>query len=137
MSESRLFGGNIALLDKVLDLRVKNHQIISSNIANADTPGYRRAEFRFEQELQTALAQGDMPMKKTDPEHLPLQSGRFESVQGTVYQPRSQYKIGDGNNVQVDQEMVKLSENQIRYEAAIRMISDSFSSLKYVIQGGK
>jgi flagellar basal-body rod protein FlgB len=78
-------------------------------------------------------------MSTTDPAHLGTHgNGRFDGVTGTVSRPlEDSADIGDGNPVSVDQEMVRLSENQIRYEAAAQMLSRHFDKIKFVIRSGK
>jgi flagellar basal-body rod protein FlgB len=134
-----IFGGNAGFLHKVLDLRGEKHQVIASNIANADTPGYSPARMSFQEELKQAAEGSHMGMSTTDPAHIGAHgNGRFDAVTGTISRPLEDSEgIGDGNPVSVDQEMVRLSENQIRYEAAAQMLSRHFDKIKFVIRSGK
>lgn len=136
MSSFNLFDGTTGLLKTVLDLRVRNQQVIASNIANADTPGYAPVKLEFEQDLQRALTAGSSAAP-SHPEHFPTGGGGLEQVRGRVIRTPDRSGIGDGNGVQVDQEMVALSENQIFYEAATRMLNKKMGLLKYVIQDGR
>lgn len=130
-----MFNSTVGLLKKVLDLRVKNQQVIASNIANADTPGYTPARLDFEKDLQRAL--GDpSPVRNGHPNHFPLGGGGVDKVEGRVIRSPDTSGIGDRNGVQVDQEMIALAENQIMYESATQMLGKKLGLLKYVIQNG-
>lgn len=124
------------LLKSVLDLRAKNQQVISSNIANAETPGYSARTLEFEEHLKNALDGGSLRPTATHPEHIPLENTQFSEIKGSITSRKDKTGIGDENSVNVDQEMVKLSENQILYEAAITMLNKKMSLLKYTINGG-
>lgn len=124
------------LLKSVLDLRAKNQQVISSNIANAETPGYSAKSFEFESHLKSAMEGGSMQPTPTHPKHIPPQNTSLSQVNGTLTTIKDKTGIGDENSVNVDQEMVKLSENQLLYEAAVTMLNKKMSLLKYTINGG-
>lgn len=135
MPVNGLFDTTMQALDKVLELRSQKLQLISSNIANAETPGYSAKKMDFEQDLREALDAGSSGTAATHPGHIPSGSGeKIASFQGTVYEKQAAGGIGDGNTVSLDQEMVALSENQIKYEAAIKALSKKMSFLKMVIQ---
>lgn len=130
------FDTTMRLLQKVLDLRQKNQEIIGSNIANAETPGYSAQTFSFKQQLQEAISGNNLRPVVTQPNHIPLGPSDLEQVSGTVTTTKDRTGIGDENTVSVDQEMVKLSENEIMYEAAVTMLNKKLSLVKYVTNGG-
>jgi len=130
------FDTTMKLLHKVLDLRAKNQEVIGSNIANAETPGYAAQSFRFEDQLQSALADNGLRPVATQPGHIPLAPANLEQVNGTVTANKDTAGLGDRNTVSVDQEMLKLSENEILYEAAVTMLNKKLSMLKYTANGG-
>ena len=136
MSKIEPFDNTMQMLQKVLDLRSTNQQVISSNIANAETPGYSTKIFSFEDQLRSAVTNHDTKIQTTHPDHMPLQASSLSQVQGKLSVKPDQTGIGDENSVSVDQEMVKLSENQILYEAAVTMLRKKMSLLKYTINGG-
>lgn len=132
------FDSQTQLLGKVLDLRAQNAQVISSNIANAETPGYSPAKFEFEQELSQALkkTQG-VNLHTTNNSHIPLGPGNFNQVSGKIIITEDNTGIGDENGVSVDQEMLALSENQLLYETAAQLLKKKLTLLKHVISGGQ
>ena len=131
------FDSTINMLRKVLDLRSKNQQIISSNIANADTPGYTPSSLEFEDQLRSAVSGSELKPVATRPGHIPANPADLSRVQGTITTHPDRTGIGDENGVSVDKEMIKLSENQILYEAAIAMLNKKLSILKYAANDGR
>ncbi|MCF8024338.1 MAG: flagellar basal body rod protein FlgB [Desulfobacteraceae bacterium] len=135
MSASPIFDTTIQTLEKALSLRSQKLQIISANIANAETPGYSRMKMDFEKALAGAANGNESGPAATHPRHFGFSGkGNLGFVEAEVYREPAQSVIGDGNNVVLEQEMTDLSENRIRYEAAIRMLSKKFNMLKTVIQ---
>lgn len=135
MSITGFFDTTIHTLDKVMELRSRKLEAISSNIANSETPGYSPIRMDFEKSLQQVVAGMNSGQARTHPRHMPTaESLNISAVQGNYHRDHDRSGIGDGNNVSIEQEMVDLSENQIRYEAAIQMINKKFSMLKLVIQ---
>lgn len=134
MSDIQIFDKTIGLLQKTLDLRLQNQQAIASNIANADTPGYSPVRLEFEKKLQQAVKTAGKAQEPTQPAHFPLNGGSVSSVQPKVIQARNTSSIGDRNGVNIDREMVSLSENQILYEATIQLLNKKLGFLKYVAE---
>lgn len=130
------FDTTMQLLQKTLDLRAKNQEIIGANIANAETPGYTAQSFSFEKELRSALTQSGMRPVATQPNHIPLAPSSLDQVTGTVSVIKDTAGIGDQNTVSADQEMIKLSQNEILYETAVAMLNKKLSQIKYAANGG-
>jgi flagellar basal-body rod protein FlgB len=137
MALSGIFDRTIGVLQKVLDLRVRNQQIISSNIANIDTPGYSAARLTFEEDLAHALTQPAGPTGKSHPNHIPIGGQGVDQVEGKVLRVASKTGLGDGNGVDIDQEMIAQAENQILFEAATQMLNKKLGLLKYVAQADR
>jgi len=131
------FDTTIQLLQKVLDLRSKNQEIISANIANAETPGYKALSFDFEDELKSAMDEGGLRPVATNARHFAITPSRINDIQGKITEKPDTTGIGDRNTVSVDKEMVKLSENEILYEAAVAMLNKKLSILKYAANDGR
>lgn len=130
------FDTTMKLLQKVLDLRSKNQEIIGSNIANAETPGYSAQSFTFDDQLKNALSDNNSRSVTTQPNHIPISPVNFEQVTGQLSTNRETPEIGDKNSVSVDQEMIKLSQNEILYETAVAMLNKKLSILKYAANNG-
>jgi len=138
MALDGIFNTTMRLLEKNLDLRAKNQTIISANLANAETPGYIPSTLSFEGELKDALKnRGGATPSVTHPRHIPLkgQSAGLDMVQGSVSKAPDGSVGYDGNGVELEQEMGRLAENQILYNATIQLAVKNFESLKIAIKG--
>ncbi len=107
---------------------------IADNIANIDTPGYRRREVPFEAELRRATASGSERLAVTHSSHMPIAPSRGNSNGLQATQLLTSDRL-DGNNVDIDQEMVSLAETQLRYQAAASALNSRISQVRNVIQG--
>ncbi len=137
MPQLGLFDNTVGLMEKVLDLRTRSQQMLASNIANAETPGYAPARLEFEQDLKRALEKPQASERAGNVRHFPVTADSIASVQGRVIREPDRAGLGDGNGVNVDDEMMRLSENQIMYQAATQMISKKLGMLKYAAQDGR
>ncbi|MEO8540262.1 MAG: flagellar basal body rod protein FlgB [bacterium] len=104
----------------------------SNNIANIDTPGYVRQEVNFETELQRQFGQGTTGMAATDPRHYTSGSTLRDSLGLDPQQLLTSSRM-DGNSVDIDQEMVTLTETQMRYQAASQVLSKKLGIIRTVI----
>jgi flagellar basal-body rod protein FlgB len=134
-----LFGGTLALLQRTLNLRSAQHQAMSANIANADTPHYRSFEVAVEAELRKLRPDGRrLEMARTRSEHMPLPaaagSDRVELRPAAA--PGFSLRT-DGNTVDIDRAMGELAENALKYKTSAQLLSAKLKSLRNVIQGGR
>jgi flagellar basal-body rod protein FlgB len=131
-----LFSGSLDVLQKNLDLRLIRHQVLTSNIANAETPGYVAKDVRFEEALQQALRSAAQDtLRRTNPRHLPQPQGLGE-IRGTLVASPSDDVGRDRNSVSVDREMAELSTNTLQYNAAAEILSRMLDQLKRTISDG-
>lgn len=115
--------GQMDLYKKALDASWKRNQVINENIANVDTVNYKRKDIRFNQALSQAIDdRGRVDQSKLD------------QIQIEVYSDRKNlsYRL-DGNNVDMDTEMVRLAENQLKYNTMVSNINYNFRRLKSVM----
>ena len=131
MADNVLFGSTIGLLEQSLNLRARNHEMLTSNIANAETPGYASQHLQFEEQLRAAFDPEAQKMEATHEDHFGFVDD-INQVDGEVISDPG--KAVSDNGVRMEQEMARLSENQIKYETAARILSRKFASLEYVIQ---
>ena len=118
----------INVLEKASDASWTRNSVISNNIANVDTPGYKRKDVQFEQYLQSAVSGGcslDDNVAEAD----------LESLTGTTYTDyaTASYRI-DGNNVDIDTENAELAKNQIKYYTMLDSISQEFKRITSVFK---
>ena len=138
MNALKPFDYHTQLLSKVLDLRAEKAQVIASNIANAETPGFSPSEFTFEHDLANAIHKSkNLNLSTSNPAHFVLGPTNFNSVNGKISTVKDTTGIGDENGVNVDKEMLALSENELLYETAAQLLKKRIGLLKYVISGGQ
>lgn len=139
MSDNGLFGQTISMATRALDLRSRRHEMIISNIANADTPGYKSFDLLVEEAMQKNNTENPhgISLQRTHPGHLPPKSAAGNRLDAQIIQPEANESLrGDDNTVDMDREMSNLAANQILYKATARILSDKFQGLKNAIQGG-
>jgi flagellar basal-body rod protein FlgB len=134
-----LFDGAIATLQKTLNIGSLRHKVLTSNIANIDTPNYKAFEVVMEDALkESGRSSANIELVRTRPRHLNgLHSSSSSGVRIKAADPPAINLRADGNTVDLDRTMGKLAENTILYRAAALMIKKKFQGLKNVIQGGK
>ncbi len=121
-----------------LKLREMRHEILSSNIANADTPNYKAKRLDFEAALQRALdVDGNLAMKTSSDEHFDVGSGGFDNLQPEIYDDPNGIVSLDGNTVDRDSEMAKMAENKVLYDASVKLLNKKLGLLKYTLQSEK
>lgn len=125
----------IGALNTSLNLRQLNQEIIGSNIANADTPGYKSQAMEFEGALRKALGtEGGTPIAKTQAGHIAPQD--TDPIHPQIYDDPNGVESLDGNTVDRAAEMSKMAENQILYDASAEMLKRKLGMLKYGITEG-
>jgi flagellar basal-body rod protein FlgB len=137
-SPSGIFDGTINLLQKSLNARSVQHQVLSSNVANADTPNYKAFEVAVDEELRKLeTGKPRIQLVRTQSSHLPV--GRAEADRVTLKNsPAPALTLrADGNTVDLDRSMGDLAENTIKYKTSAQLIATKLRGLKNVIQGGK
>lgn len=122
---------SLALFSAAADLRTQRHQVLASNVANADTPHFKARDFDFQQAMQKAMANiptpGNLSLSTTSAGHIaasaaaPAAHLQYRgSVQGAV----------DGNTVDMDVERGQLADNAIQYQILTQLISDEFKGMR-------
>ena len=120
----------INVLDKAADASWLRNELISNNIANQDTPGYKRTDVDFESQLTQALKNQkytsiDAKVKNVD----------LKKLNGKIYTDYGDFSYRmDENNVDPEQEQVKLAANQLKYQGLIQAMTKEFSNIKSVMK---
>jgi len=121
----------LAVYSKALDLRTQRHQVLASNVANADTPGYKARDFDFSAAMTQAMggevAGGQLALATTRPAHLPGAAGH--GMASLQYRRELQSAV-DGNTVDMDVERVQIADNAMQYQVVAQLISDRFQGLR-------
>jgi flagellar basal-body rod protein FlgB len=132
---SIITGSIFQVMEKALDGSALRQKAISANIANVDTPGYKSLEVSFHDYLKSAMKYPghSIQLKATDSRHIQIR-GSAGAPPVMVATEDSQLR-NDGNNVDIDREIAKLTSNEIYYDAVSRCLNDEFRLLRSVIQG--
>ena len=124
----------INVLDKAADGSWARNNAIANNIANIDTPNYKRQDVSFQAELQHALKASKYTSLDTKVREL-NENGRLSHIEPRTYTDYANYSYRlDKNNVDIDNENVELASNQIVYQAIVQSINSEFQNLKTVIK---
>ena len=120
----------INVLNRAADAAWQRNEAISNNIANVDTPGYKRQDVAFESVLQKAL--GNNRYESMDDK---VANVNLSRLRGKAYVDYANYSYRlDGNNVDIENENVMLAENQLKYQGLISSINQEFTNLKSVMK---
>lgn len=133
----KLFDSNMKVLEKGLDAYSKRAEALANNIANVNTPNYKRKDVQFESFLQKAISNDGSSIigKRTDEKHFTIGTeNKLDEVEASFIEERSTVSRYDGNNVDIEKEKVEQTKNNIRYQFATNKISSSFSLLRSVIR---
>jgi flagellar basal-body rod protein FlgB len=126
------------ILQRSMSVSIIRQEVIADNIANADTPHFKRSEVAFESELNRALSSYDpnpFPAAVTNSRHIPFYRPRdYREVKPIVYLDYATTQRNDGNNVDIEKEMVDARLNALRYQAMAQRISGNFRLLDIVMR---
>jgi len=111
------------LLEKALDACTLRHKVIANNIANVDTPGFKKSRVIFEEKLREALGNASslLDIKEIEPE--------------IIKDNKHSILREDFNNVDIEKEMVRLSENALRYNIYAQILIAKLGTIRAAIQG--
>ncbi len=127
------------ILQKSLDSLSVQHQVIANNLANIDTPNFKRSVVSFQDKLKMALdANPSSPLWRTHPMHFPLpQSVSLNDFQPDVKNISDTLGRNDGNNVDLEMESGLLAENNLLYNSLSDVTGRYIANLKHAITEGK
>jgi len=139
---SRMFAEKpFTLMEQALDAASMRHEVISGNIANVDTPGYKRKSVSFEGALKQELGLIDEDYRqgeKLSGAFSEDQMGRLSEFRPRVLEAnRDQVMRVDGNNVDVEGEMALLAKNTMMFHAIASMLTMRLRDIKNVIKEGR
>lgn len=128
-----IFSSTIQQLENGIQYASTKQKVISNNIANAETPGYKAKSVKFKDALQQEISKFEA--YRTHEKHLSFSGVGSQSFE--VYTRNQASYMANGNSVDIDQEMAEMAQNQIYYDALIERLNGKFNSLKSVIKGGQ
>ncbi|WP_238442480.1 flagellar basal body rod protein FlgB [Desulfofalx alkaliphila] len=126
----------VMALKKDLDVGMLRQRVIADNVANVNTPGFKKSHVSFEEQFKTALGRRRLALRTSHPLHLggvkhPAQAeAKTVQVTNTASQP-------DGNNVNIDEEMVNLAANQMKYQTSTQALDGYYSLVSHIISSSR
>ena len=114
------------LLEKMLDVSSVKHKVIANNIANVNTPGYKKMEVSFADQLEKALNESSM--------------NKFDTLQPKIViskEDTSETARNDGNNVDMDKEVSSLVKNTLTYSIYTQLLAKKYEGIKSAIEGSR
>ena len=124
-----LFDNTVQLLTKAISFTNLRHNVIASNIANVDTPGYKAMDLKFEHLFKKAFKRGSATALSTAGRSLP----EWKNSQPMLVLDTTQYSRLDGNTVNPDQQLAQLAENTIMYNSLVQLLNTKFKMLQTAI----
>ncbi|GAB6158031.1 flagellar basal body rod protein FlgB [Desulfotomaculum varum] len=122
----------INVLKQGLDAVSLRQRVIAHNLANLNTPGFKKSYVSFEDRLKAALSKEGVPLKGTHPLHMGTAN---QEVKPEVKQVRNTTMRYDGNNVDIDEETVNLAAATLQYDLVSQGLIDRYNILGLVIGG--
>lgn len=123
------------IFEKALDAAWMRNEAISNNIANVNTPGYKKSYVKFEELMSDAADKFQISGIKKDKKFLPIGKDTVETVSPEIVREENTSMRRDGNNVDIDVEMAELAKNTIKYNTLITQLAKEFNKIKTVING--
>jgi len=121
-------------LAAAVKFREMRQEVISSNVANKDVPGYKAKRLDFEEALARALdVDGNLSMKVEDQKHYNVGNGGFNNLQPEVYNDPNGVVSENGNTVDVQEEMAMMAENKVMYDTVVQLMNKKLGLMKYTI----
>jgi flagellar basal-body rod protein FlgB len=124
---------SLAHHEQALKFRALRNQVLSSNIANADTPNYKARDINFADALKTAGTES-MRMKTTSSVH--KQAWSTADIAGPMMYRVPMQPTLDGNTVETDVEQAAFAENALQYRTSLAFLDGALRTLKFAIRGG-
>lgn len=135
---SNLFSSTIYnVLEKSIDGATLRHQVLSNNMANIDTPGFKRSDVEFKSVLRQTLNEQGIKGNLTHNKHIPIGRRNFDNLSATVIRDNSTSMRPDGNNVDVELESAEMAKNTLYHSAMTQQLTAKYNTLKSVINEGR
>ena len=139
MFESTSFGKTMDILKRSMNASLRRQDVISDNLANADTPNFKRSDISFESELKRALDSENAPKglqaTLTDPKHIPFSRPLdYRNVQPKRTLDYLTNSKNNGNNVDLEQETMLALHNQLSYTMMAQIVNTQFQQINLVLR---
>ncbi|MCK9486260.1 MAG: flagellar basal body rod protein FlgB [Dehalococcoidia bacterium] len=133
---NQILGSSFDVARQALGGLSRRQSAIAANVANIDTPGYRRREVTFEDALRVQIAERPAGLRVTDPRHISRTVGGDIGAGAGAYGRPVVSERNDANDVSIDEEMLLLVDTQLRFQALAQTTGKRLTTLRTVIRGG-
>ena len=128
--------GNLQSLHQALDYHMERHNVLASNVAHVDTPGYRPHDLARVEATQFA-AVFNVALQRTAEGHISGASDNSQVQVGRIFEDSSAGFGNDGNSVSLDREAAKLAANHLRYDVVSTIVASQIKGLMYAANDGR
>ncbi|MEO0321531.1 MAG: flagellar basal body rod protein FlgB [Myxococcota bacterium] len=125
-----LFDG-VGSAQRAMSYHLERHNVLASNVANLDTPGYRPVELT--RDVGEAERFGSLVLQRTHANHVPGASGAAGAGTPNTRIERVVQPGNDGNSVSLEREMAKVAANDLRYQTVGRLVKQQMGMLRYAV----
>ncbi|EKO3778874.1 flagellar basal body rod protein FlgB [Vibrio metschnikovii] len=126
------FDKALGIHQHTVGVRARNAEVIATNIAQSNTPGFKAKGMDFDRALKAASSGASISLSRTDGRHIPASKTMTGEM---LYRIPTQPDTGDGNTVDVDLERNLFMENQLRHQASLEFLGSKFKNLSKAIKG--
>ncbi len=118
-----------------LDAAMLRQRVTANNLANLNTPGFQRSDVTFEEQLKKARQEAATPLFRTHERHFPQPAPR--DVVPVIKTDTTTVRRIDGNNVDLERDMLNMVTNQLRYNAYTQQLNTRLDKWRFVINEGR
>ncbi|MDF2658329.1 MAG: flagellar basal-body rod protein FlgB [Paenibacillus sp.] len=123
-------------MERTLDAASFRQKVMSNNVANVDTPYFKRSDVQFEELLEKELIKNSLQGRRTDPRHIPI-GVPAAPVAPKVVTDETTLMNNNLNNVDIDYEMALLAKNQLRYNVIVGQVNSDLKHYRTALNGGR
>jgi flagellar basal-body rod protein FlgB len=130
--------GKTDLLERAISASAIRNEVISNNIANVETPNFKRSKVSFEEHLSREVGKYNLKGIRSYERHIPIGERDFSDAKINIERDNKSLSMRlDGNNVDIENEMALLAQNQLRYTALVQTLSSRYARLRSAISEGR
>lgn len=125
------------LLNRGMEASWTRNAVLRNNLANSETPEFKRSDVQFESLLHDALSQSGFRAKVTREKHIPIGQTDISTIQPIIEQDNTRSMRMDGNNVDIEAENTYLAQNSLQYNTLLYKLNSDLARIKLAITEGK
>ncbi|MCL2046279.1 MAG: flagellar basal body rod protein FlgB [Oscillospiraceae bacterium] len=127
----------VDMLHQGLSAAWTRNAVIRNNIANVETPNFKASDLQFEEHMARAISGSGFTGTKTHERHIDIGTGNIDTVAPRITERQGLSMRMDGNNVDIEDENVKLAQNSLYYNTVLEKLNSEFRRLRMAISEGR